>query len=97
MERGYVGFCQPTNASLFFITIIIIMKTAKQIQERITYLESREKDKIDVKETLLTLKWALIVRESDIMDELFNSVNNSYAASNKIPFLYIRDLLWILE
>lgn len=74
------------------------MKTTKQIEDRITQLESCQKDEIDASETLRTLNWAIDVREPDIKEEIINTAqlisNTSYKQSD---ISNMRDLLWILE
>lgn len=74
------------------------MKTLKQIQDRITFLESRQKDRIDVSETLLILNWALLVQKEDVIEEILNTAeiisNTSYWQKD---ITYMRDLLWVLE
>lgn len=52
------------------------MKTKQQIQERIKFLESRQKDGIQVNNTLLLLRWALTASVDDMHEELVNSVTN---------------------
>lgn len=52
------------------------MKTKQQIQERIDFLESRQKDGVQVKDTLVLLRWALIASVDDMHEELVNSVTN---------------------
>lgn len=52
------------------------MKTNQQIQERIDFLESRQKDGVPVKDTLVLLKWALTASVDDMHEELVNSVTN---------------------
>jgi len=52
------------------------MKTEKQIKERISFLESRQKDGVPVGDTLKVLGWALTASGSDIIEELVNSVTN---------------------
>lgn len=49
------------------------MKSQKQIKDRITFLESRQKDGIDVSETLLILNWALLVQKEDVIEEILNT------------------------
>lgn len=39
------------------------MKTRQQIQERIKFLESRQKDGVPVEDTLIVLRWALLASE----------------------------------
>ena len=73
------------------------MKTKKQIEDRITHLESRMKDGLDVKDKLSTLRWALIASEKDIKEEIYNTANNSYSASNKLDSAYMGVLMWVLE
>ena len=74
------------------------MKTLKQIQDRITFLESRQKDGIDASETLRTLNWALLVQKEDVIEEILNTAeiisNTSYWQKD---ITYMRDLLWVLE
>lgn len=69
------------------------MKSKQQILDRITGLELRGKDDIQVGDTVKMLNWALISTEADILEELVNSITNPW----KLPFQYIRNMLWILE
>lgn len=74
------------------------MKTLKQIQDRITFLESRQKDGIDVSETLLILNWALLVQKEDVIEEIMNTAQNISSTSYwQKDITYMRDLLWVLE
>lgn len=69
------------------------MKSIKQIADRITALESRQKDGIDTKNTVEYLKWAINVREEDVREKLLNSVQLKHG----LHFADVRCLLWILE
>lgn len=69
------------------------MKTKQQIQERIDFLESRQKDGVQVKDTLVLLRLAQTASVDDMQEELVNSVTNPWV----LPFAYIRDILWVLE
>ena len=69
------------------------MKTKQQIQERIKFLESRQKDGVDVADTVKMLEWALISTEEDLKEEMVNSIQNC----SKLPIREIRDILWALE
>lgn len=52
------------------------MKSKQQILDRITGLELRGKDDIQVGDTVKMLNWALISTEADILEELVNSITN---------------------
>lgn len=76
-----------------YLFILNKMKTEKLIIERIDFLKTRQKDGIDTKNTIVALEWAKCSSEEEIREELRNTVADGW----KIPFRYIRDLLWVLE
>lgn len=69
------------------------MKTLKQIQDRITFLESRQKDGIPVESTLSTLQWGLTLNESEIREWMIFYIDSN----EKLPFRRMYDMLWLLE
>ena len=70
------------------------MKSTKQIQDRITHLESRMKDGLHVDNELKTLEWFLLwPSEDDIKKEMISSISDTQKPAIK----YIRLLCWYLE
>jgi hypothetical protein len=66
------------------------MKSTKQIQDRITHLESRMKDGLDVVWTIKLLTHLINKSEVELRDILIS-------ATSQGGYIYMREVLWVIE
>lgn len=66
------------------------MKTLKQIQDRITFLESRQKDGIDVSDTIFILIFMIKRSKAELKNFLITTAKSD-------RYSHMREVLWMLE